>query len=179
MDVEISQVTTVPKSSELSPRRVSPSRCIGELPLHNVNFDCNPGSTTSSPTLDSPSPFLSANERTGSSSSGKSPVTQPINPLDLETVRSPSTNKTCDSWMFARQEKTSCSWDKDRAGGGGGDPSEENAGSAASYGICSLFSQKSIFDNTSLALSSDPSTVPFHRVLNRSLSCGDSARVCD
>lgn len=49
-------------------------------------------------------------------------------------------------------------------GGGGGDPEENNnAGSAASYGSCILFSQKSIFDNVVLALSS--STVPFHRVV--------------
>lgn len=43
-------------------------------------------------------------------------------------------------------------------GGGGGDPSEENAGSAALYGAC-------IFDSIALAPSSDPSTVPFHRVV--------------
>lgn len=45
-------------------------------------------------------------------------------------------------------------------------PSEENAGSAAApYGSCILFPQKSIFDNIALALSSDPGTVPFHRVV--------------
>jgi hypothetical protein len=44
------------------------------------------------------------------------------------------------------------------AGGRGGNPSGENAGSI-------LFSQKSIFDNITLALSANPSTVPFHRVV--------------
>jgi hypothetical protein len=52
------------------------------------------------------------------------------------------------------------------AGGGNGDPSEENTGSAAaSYGSCILFPQKSIFDHIALALSSDPETIPFHRVV--------------
>jgi len=51
-------------------------------------------------------------------------------------------------------------------GGGGGDRSEENAGSAPLYGARILFlTIQSIFDNIALAPSSDPSTVPFHRVV--------------
>lgn len=49
--------------------------------------------------------------------------------------------------------------------GPGGDPSDDNAAGAASYGTCILFPHKSIFDNVALALSPDPSTVPFQRVV--------------
>jgi len=49
--------------------------------------------------------------------------------------------------------------------GPGGDPSDNNAAGAASYGTCILFPRKSIFDNVTLALSPDPSTVAFQRVV--------------
>ena len=49
--------------------------------------------------------------------------------------------------------------------GPGGDPSDDHAAGAASYGTCILFPQKSIFDNVALALSPDPSNVPFQRVV--------------
>jgi ATP-binding cassette, subfamily B (MDR/TAP), member 1 len=52
------------------------------------------------------------------------------------------------------------------AGGGGlaADGADATSGVAA-YGTCILLPNKSIFENVALALSPDPSTVSFHRVV--------------
>jgi ATP-binding cassette subfamily B (MDR/TAP) protein 1 len=50
-------------------------------------------------------------------------------------------------------------------GAGGSGDSEDNATATSLYGTCILLPNRSIFDNVALALSSDPSTVPFPRVV--------------
>jgi ATP-binding cassette, subfamily B (MDR/TAP), member 1 len=147
-------------------RKISPSRCIGELALHNVSFSYNPDST---PTLHSLSLFLPANELTFLIGS---PV--PVNPpspiaqllLGFQSPQPGNGHVTIDeqdlrflddAWIRENVMLIGQGIGAGGAGGGNGDPSEENTGSAAaSYGSCILFPQKSIFDNIALALSSDP-----------------------
>jgi ATP-binding cassette subfamily B (MDR/TAP) protein 1 len=156
-------------------RKISPSRCIGELALHNVTFSYTSDASESPNTLDSLFLFLPANELTfliGSSGSGKSTVTQLLlafqSPLpgngqvtiDDQDLRFLDLSWIRDNVMLISQGISADAGGRNR----NRHSSDDNTAGAASYSTCILFSQKSIFDNVALALSPDPSTVPFQRV---------------
>jgi ATP-binding cassette subfamily B (MDR/TAP) protein 1 len=152
-------------------RKISPARCIGELAVHNVTFSYNSNSD-SPPTLSSLSLFLPANELTfliGSSGSGKSTVAQLL--LGFQSPQPGNGHVTIDEQDLRFLDE---SWIRENvmligqgigAGGGGGGDSEDNATATSSYGTCILLPNRSIFDNVALALSPDPTTVPFPRVV--------------
>lgn len=157
-------------------RKISPSRCIGELALHDVTFSYNPHPDATSPaesTLTNLSLFLPANELTflvGSSGSGKSTVAQLL--LGFQSLQPGDGHITIDEQDLRFLDEN---WIRENvmligqgigAGGGGAtaDNAEDTTGAAA-YGACVLLPNRSLFDNIALALSPDPSTVPFHRVV--------------
>lgn len=141
-------------SLSLSPpslRKISPSRCIGELALHNLSFSYSPHSTT----LSNLSLFLPANDLTflvGSSGSGKSTVAQlllgfqsPLPGNGHVTIDDQDLRFLDDAWLRENIMLI-------------GQPIGDST-------HCILFPNKSIFDNIALALSPDPSSVSYPRVV--------------
>lgn len=146
-------------------RKISPSRCIGELALHDVSF-----SYSDSQTLSSLSLFLPANELTfliGSSGSGKSTVAQLL--LGFQSPQPGNGHVTIDEQDLRFLDE---SWLRENVmllgqgiGAPGAPDNADQSAGTASYGAYILLPNRSIFDNVALALSPDPSTVPFHRVV--------------
>ena len=140
-----------------------PSRCRGQLALHNVTFAYNSNSTTSSPMID----FLPANELTfpiGPSDSGKS-IAQFL--LSFQSPPPGNDHVTIDKQDLRFLDDSSCSSGKVSVPAVEvvvETPLKKMQDPPLCMGPVSSFSQ-SIFDNTALAPSSDPSTVPFHRVV--------------